>query len=77
MVSHTSLVAVLMAVMGLAACDSGATAVQLEWCANNQAKVGRFALENGLMPAGTDFTQWKQTYPVEYETACIGAFGQG
>jgi hypothetical protein len=68
-------VALAWILFGFVACGGGATANQLAWCADNQGKVGRVALESGLMPPGTDYTTWKQNNPNDYERACIEAFG--
>lgn len=54
-------------------CEARASEEQLEWCALNQAKVSRVALELGLMEAGTAFTTWKQSDVNGYNRACIEA----
>jgi Tfp pilus assembly protein PilP len=67
----------VLSVLAISGCGGGATANQLEWCAENQAKVGRAALNSGLMDSGTDYTKWKQDNPDAYERACLEAFSRG
>jgi hypothetical protein len=68
---------VVLTVLVITGCGGGATANQLEWCAENQAKVGRAALNAGLMDSGTDYTKWKNENPIAYERACVEAFSRG
>ena len=58
-------------------CQARASADQLEWCAANQAKVGRVAIELGLLDSGERFTEWKLSDNDAYERACIDAFQRG
>lgn len=69
----TPIVALLLAV----GCQARPTADQLEWCAANQAKVGRVAIELGLLDTGERFTEWKLSDNDAYERACIDAFQRG
>lgn len=61
-------------VVGTSSCASRATREQLVWCSENQGKVGRVALERGLLSPGTDYTEWKQSNPDAYDEACLEAF---
>ena len=69
-----ALMAALVLVVG---CQSQPTATQLEWCAENQAKVGRSADELGVYERGMIFMDWKFADPDGYDAACVHAFERG
>ncbi len=75
--SPPHVVALAVAVVLLVGCQPRASASQLEWCAENQAKVGRSALEIGVYESGMTFTDWKLSDPEGYNRACIQAFELG
>lgn len=62
----------MMLVLG--GCGTQASAEQLEWCALNQAEVGRSATELGLFGDPLTFSEWMDSNPNEYERACVHAF---
>lgn len=68
------LIAAVFGLLVVAACSPQPSAEQLEWCAENQARVGRSALELRLFDDSLSFTVWKQSNPELYERACIHAF---
>ena len=67
-----SLVVVLLVLA--AGCSQGPSAEQLEWCALNQAEVGRSALELGVFDEAVTFGEWKESKPDSYTRACGHAF---
>lgn len=66
--------AAVVTLLLLGACGARASAEQLEWCALNQAQVGRSATELGLFGDPITFSEWKESNPEDYERSCVHAF---
>ena len=65
------LVTTAMLVLG---CNGGLSREALDWCGSNEAQVARVALDQGLMPHGAQFSDWKNSDSAGYEQACAAAY---
>jgi hypothetical protein len=69
------LIHISVALLLVVSCRAQPSADQLEWCAFNQAEVGRSAMELGIFDDPITFGEWKESNPDAYDRACMEAFG--